>query len=58
MDNNNYRLCSQCGVGFYYMDSPPPAVCFCGGTLREPSEEEYIEIINRRIDVNYPTCSC
>jgi hypothetical protein len=36
----------------------PPVTCFCEGALREPSEEEYIEIINRRIDINYPTCSC
>jgi hypothetical protein len=59
-DNNldRYRVCSICGIGYFYFDSPAMPKCFCGGLMREPNKKEMVDLIDNVSSVYTATVSC
>jgi hypothetical protein len=53
-----YKICSNCGMNFYYFDSPPQDECFCGSELREPTKAEMTDILANVTSTNTATVSC
>jgi hypothetical protein len=55
---DRYRVCSICGSGYFYFDSPAMEKCFCGGWMREPTREEMTDILANVASINTATASC
>ena len=55
---NIYYICTNCGSGFYYFESPVAERCFCGAELRKGTKEEFDKDWENKSNVNLATCSC